>query len=147
MRRNILAITSALCMLLIFLLAGVNGQSVESETSNGGDLFLVMIMILSMIVPLGLMIGLAVWVKIDAEANGVDNPWLWAVLVLAVGWIMVVLYFLVIKPRSHGVVKPSKNTDMTKYQNVKVYPGFCPHCGFNAGMTSGKCPECTSDLS
>jgi hypothetical protein len=133
--------------MLVFFIAAVNGQSAETESSSGGDLFFVMILLLSMVVPFGLMIGLAIWVKIDAEANGVENPWLWAILVFAIGWIMVVIYFLVIKPRSHSAPKPSKNTDMSKYQNVKVYPGFCPHCNFNAGKTSGKCPECGSDLS
>ena len=88
----------------------------------------------------------SIWVKKDAEANNVDSPILWGVLVFFLGIIGLLIYLLAIKPKA--VASRAKYERSTSgYGDSYVKPGTCPHCGYYAGTTAGRCPSCGGNLS
>lgn len=146
-RRGFLTVAAAIIFASLIMAGCVNGQSYEEEDGTAEVLFMVIALIFVTLLQLSIPLALAIFVKLNADSNGVDNGWLWAILTFFFGPIMFFVYFFVIRPRGSASHKPMKKTDMSKYMNVRVTPGFCPHCGFNAGRTSGKCPKCRTDLS
>jgi hypothetical protein len=132
---------------------GQSEQEPASDDEDMGALLLIMLMVGIGIISLGIPLALAVWVRFDADRNGVENPLLWAILVWIFGLpgiLFFCLYVIVIRKQgTRG--KPTKISKKEKQEEmdiiIKIKPGFCPHCRTYAGRTSGKCSNCDSDLS
>ncbi len=117
----------------------------SSSSSGAGILCFLMQCIIPLIVWIAWLM-VSIWVKNDAEAAGVDNPMLWAVLTFFFGIVVLIIYLVAIKPKALETKR--SYAPPTGYMDVSnKKPGACPHCGYNAGTTVGRCPKCGANLS
>jgi len=151
MRRNS-GLLFVIASILVTLTTTLNAlaQSTSDGSSSGGSAGAsIVCLLLQCFIPLviwGIWIAVSVWVKNDAEAAGVDNPMLWAVLTFFFGIVVLIIYLVAIKPNALKN-KPQYSAPTGYMDESNKKPGSCIHCGYNAGTTVGRCPKCGSNLS
>jgi hypothetical protein len=129
----------------------------EEEPSTTDDaafsIFCLMYMCALIIVPV-IVIILALWVYNDAKSLGIENAWLWGLLVFLSWLIGLIVYFAIIRPKAkqeQGMrqMTGSRYGGGAAYAGLDDIPrkdGYCRHCGKFVGATVGRCTFCGSNL-
>jgi hypothetical protein len=71
---------------------------------------------------IALQIFLAVWISRDAKARGMDNPAMYVLLVIFLGWIGLIIY---LTSRPQGALYPCPDCGQKRLEGSRR----CPHCG------------------
>ena len=138
---------------LLFTAAGVASAQAPADdptTSDDGIVgFICLIYACAAIVPMIVMIVLALWVNSDASKLGIENPWLWGLLVFLTGIVGLIIYLAVIRPK--GQEDQRRKQQMgggygAGMSDLRSKDGHCHHCGKYVGATVGRCTYCGSDL-
>jgi len=152
MSRKYLSLIVLIAFMMLTFLPTVLAQapSEDPPTSGDGVAGIICLMYLcALIVPSIIMIILTIWVYNDASKLGVENPWLWGLLVFLTGIIGLIVYLVAIRPKAMEQDR-RKQSFSSGYSNDPVdmsrKDGYCPHCGKFVGATVGRCTFCGSNL-
>ncbi|MGA1820789.1 MAG: hypothetical protein ACMUHU_07270 [Thermoplasmatota archaeon] len=150
-RKTFVRIVSIALVLLSIAVTGSVAAQADDPSAGGGGAVAVMCLLYACFtfLPFIVILILAIWVHSDAKNNGVDNAFLWAVVVFFTGIVGLIIYFLVIKPKAlEDRAKRSQRVQTygTGMTDMPRKDGYCNHCGKFVGATVGRCTFCGSDL-
>ncbi|MGA1793097.1 MAG: hypothetical protein ACMUHM_04030 [Thermoplasmatota archaeon] len=130
----------------------VLAQAPVDDPSPGDDGiagFICIMYLCALTVPSIIMIILTFWVYSDANKLGVENAWLWGLLVFLTGLVGLIIYLAVIRPKAIEDDKRKKSFASGTSMSSMDFPrkdGYCHHCGKYVGATVGRCTYCGSNL-
>jgi MFS family permease len=155
MTKRYLLVLMFLSILIISVTASVSAQY-EDEPRTTDDSFMGM---MCMIYACASIFSLILWVIVtiyiynDANKLGVENAWLWALLVILTGVIGLIVYLVAIRPKAkeqqmmrQGGPPRYGGGAYAGFGDMPRKDGYCRHCGRFVGATVGRCTFCGSNL-